>query len=84
MNGNGLFFWLPKPIEIIKGRSYAQTTRFELGEWFARRKESEFNFFIGIEPGFDGERYITKKFNSIGIDVYNDLDIMMKDVSILI
>jgi len=77
IGGSGLFFWLPKQHEVIPGRSYAQTTRFEMGEWYARRKESEFNFFVGIEEGLEGSRYITKKFEDIGVKVHTDLDEMI-------
>lgn len=31
-----VMFWLPLAAAEIKGRSYAQTTRFELGEWLGR------------------------------------------------
>lgn len=47
-----VMFWLPLAAAEIKGRSYAQTTRFELGEWLGR---TDFNrrpgksVVIGIE-----------------------------------
>jgi hypothetical protein len=43
-------------------RAYAQTSRFELGEWVGRSMEKGKRMFIlGIEPGFSGERYIRKR-----------------------
>jgi len=57
-----IVFWLPTiDIEqkVDKTRSYAQTTRFEIGEWFGKG----FNeFVVGIQPGFHGEKYIKYKF----------------------
>lgn len=53
-----VMFWLPLAAAEIKGRSYAQTTRFELGEWLGR---TDFNrrpgktVVIGIEEGFAGK-----------------------------
>ena len=55
-----VMFWLPKPIEIIQGRAYAQTTRFELGEMVARHYLSGVRLVIGIEKGFGNDRYIRR------------------------
>ena len=33
-----ILFWIPEASEDIKGRSYAQTTRTEFGEYLARGK----------------------------------------------
>ena len=55
-------FWLPRADTKQandKGRSYAQTTRFELGEWFGKYM---IDFVIGVEKGFHGEKYINLKF----------------------
>ncbi len=54
-----IMFWLAKAIENDPDRSYAQTTRFELGNWYSQRWKYERNgMVVGIEPGFHGERYI--------------------------
>ncbi len=51
-------FWLPKESEHIDGRSYAQTSRFELGESKIRHEVSYSKLVVGIEEGFSGENYI--------------------------
>lgn len=57
---NGIVvFWFAMMETDDSSRSYAQTSRFELGEIFERAPE---NFVIGIEPGFNGERYIRYEF----------------------
>ena len=49
--------WVPLPAENIPGRSYAQTTRFELGENLARGKK----VLCGTDPKFPGRRYFQQK-----------------------
>lgn len=60
--GGGILFWLAKPTHDIPGRAYAQTSRFELAEWYTHLRCRELRdrgpLVIGIEPGFSGERYI--------------------------
>ena len=63
-------FWLPNEVEHVDGRSYAQTTRFELGEHFGKNPEK---LVVGIEPGFTGEKYIRLKLSQIGIETYTTL-----------
>jgi hypothetical protein len=50
-----ILFWLAKEQDQSCERAYAQTTRFELGEWSIARGA---RVAIGIEPGFTGEKYI--------------------------
>ena len=52
-----ILFWLAKEHLHFCDRAYAQTTRFELGEWLNAAPAS---VVVGIEPGFSGERYIKK------------------------
>lgn len=59
----GIIFWLAKEKEHIEGRDYAQTSRFELGEWKAKHEIYGVKLVIGIEPGFSGERYIRKRLS---------------------
>jgi hypothetical protein len=60
---NGVtLFWLPKPIEEIVGRAYAQTSRLELGEALARHYIQGIQVVLGIEKGFSNEKYIRKTF----------------------
>ncbi len=59
---NGIVvFWLPKEKnkEENKGRSYAQTTRFEIGEFYNKAN----NIIIGGSLQFDGIRYIKYKLS---------------------
>lgn len=78
--GQGILFWLANPIEQINGRSYAQTSRFELGEWYAKYMLSDdVILHIGIEEGFHGERYIKKKFETTRIWIYDNLYEMCND-----
>ena len=49
--------WIPSQAEDIPGRSYAQTTRFELGENLARGKE----VLLGTDPTIPGYRYFQHK-----------------------
>lgn len=53
-----ILFWLACEVTATPGRSYAQTTRFELAEWKTRHQQSGVPVVVGIEPGFNGERYI--------------------------
>jgi len=58
-----IVFWMPKEKEKVDGRSYAQTTRFEIGEWWANGQNiKDFEIVVGAEKEFDGLKYITKKF----------------------
>lgn len=56
-----IMFWLAAQVEETPGRAYAQTTRFELGEWKARHQQSGVKLIVGIEEGFGNERYIRRR-----------------------
>ncbi|MFA5066974.1 MAG: hypothetical protein WC466_02880 [Candidatus Izemoplasmatales bacterium] len=60
-----IVFWLAKETEKIDGRSFARTSRFEIGEWFSVLKEKQISIIIGYEKGFDGTEYIEHKFKTI-------------------
>ncbi len=53
-----LLFWLAREDRHDCSRTYAQTTRFELGEWLAR----DGRLAIGIDEGFSGDVYIHQRF----------------------
>lgn len=59
-----ILFWLAKENEHFCHRSYAQTSRFELGEWFARASFDNTEIIIGIEPGFSGADYIRHRLTA--------------------
>lgn len=56
-----ILFWLAKETVHSCDRAYAQTTRFELGEWLAKYVAKKFHIVLGIEQGFTGERYIRRR-----------------------
>lgn len=78
-----LVFWMPNESEHVDGRSYAQTTRFELGEWWAKCQSIDgASMVVGIEDGFPGARYIKKKFGDEypGVKVRSGLDELVDDI----
>jgi hypothetical protein len=56
-----IMFWLSKELEHMCDRAYAQTTRFELGEWKMMHELALRNIVIGIEKGFTGAKYILRR-----------------------
>lgn len=72
-SANIVLFWIPEEDMSIAGRSYAQTTRFELGENLARGKR----IIIGVNDKFPGRRYFeykAEKYNVIGNQVFHTLE----------
>lgn len=72
-----VMFWLPPEAEHIEGRSYAQTSRFELGEWLGR---TDFNrlpgkkVIVGAAPGFSGRRYFCQRAAHSPLEVYDSYE----------
>ncbi len=56
-----IMFYLAKEVDHLCDRAYAQTSRFELGEWKIRHERDGVHLVIGIEPGFSNERYIRRR-----------------------
>lgn len=56
-----ILFWLAKEHRHICSRAYAQTSRFELGEWKERSKWIDVRLVVGIEKGFTNERYLRRR-----------------------
>lgn len=56
-----VLFWLAKEETHFPARAYAQTSRFELGEWASKQKQLNSNLVVGIEEGFSGTRYIRRR-----------------------
>ena len=71
-----IMFWLAKENEHIPGRNYAQTSRFELGEWKAKHQLRGAELVVGIKPGFSGEKYIRKHLSQDcpEIEIQNSLE----------
>lgn len=69
-----IMFWIPAESYEVKGRSYAQTNRFELGEWLGR---TDFNrrlnkkIVIGIDNNFPGKRYIIKRCEKFPCPIFD-------------
>ncbi len=59
-----IVFWFAKETEKIDGRSFARTSRFEIGEWFAKSLHSQTTIVLGRENGFEGFDYIENRFKS--------------------
>ncbi len=57
-----ILFWLAREREHDCKRAYAQTTRFELGEWKVYHDFLKAPLVVGIEKGFTGERYVRERF----------------------
>jgi hypothetical protein len=62
-------FWLAAQAIETPGRSYAQTTRFELAEWKMRHEYEGAKLAIGIDEGFGNARYIRRRFTQDAPDV---------------
>jgi len=57
-----ILFWLAKEIEHDCHRVFAQTTRFELGEWKTKHEHNpKIHITIGVEPGFTGYLYMNRR-----------------------
>ena len=56
-----VLFWLANQAEETPGRSYAQTTRFELGEWKTRHEYEGAWLSVGIDSEFGNGRYIRRR-----------------------
>ena len=61
-----ILFWIPEASEDINGRSYAQTTRTEFGEYLARGKK----IIFGAYKEFPGLRYFESKLKQYYGDNY--------------
>lgn len=74
-------FWLAKQAVATPGRAYAQTTRFELGEWKLRHEGQGSRITLGIEDGFGNERYIRRRFGQDcpGVKIAETLDEMCRN-----
>lgn len=53
-----ILFWLSRESHHRCDRAFAQTSRFELGEWLGLSRAFEARVVVGIEAGFPGERYV--------------------------
>lgn len=56
---DAIVFWLAPEHEHLCERAYAQTTRFELGEWSLKAPHK---ISVGADPKFPGLRYLKTRF----------------------
>lgn len=57
-----IIFWFANETEKIPGRSFARTSRFEIGEWFAKGQTIPgFKMIVGREDDFEGFEYIESR-----------------------
>jgi hypothetical protein len=64
-----VMFWLAKEFEHDCERAYAQTSRFELGEWKVKHELEGVKLVVGIEEGFTNARYIRRRMSQDCLDV---------------
>jgi len=64
-----VLFWLAKESRHTCDRAYAQTTRFELGEWKVRHERDGTKLVVGIEQGFTNAKYIRRRLAQDCINV---------------
>jgi hypothetical protein len=64
-----VLFWLAGQTSDTPGRSYAQTSRFELAEWKVRHERDGSNLTIGMDENFGNARYIKRRFSQDAPDV---------------
>ena len=57
LSSNIILAWIPAQTVDHPDRSYAQTTRWELGEYIAKGK----TVILGADPGFPGRKYLEYK-----------------------
>lgn len=78
-----ILFWIPPMETSIEGRSYAQTTRTELGEWLDKCKTSGKPMILGIDPSISGFKYIQKRApEDFGIKVIDNFDMVCQELEL--
>lgn len=67
-----IMFWIPAAANEVLGRSYGQTSSFELGEWLAKSKYNNYKtkVILGIDDGFSGKRYVVERLRSTNTAVH--------------
>lgn len=72
---NGVvLFWLANESEHFCNRAFAQTSRFELGEWATKHLTQNAKLVVGIDKTFSGRGYIEYRLFNTGIPILQDLD----------
>ncbi len=81
-----IMFWLAKESQHDETRAYAQTSRFELGEWKTKHEHNKINLVVGIENGFTNAKYIKRRFlqDCPDIKIYESLEEVCREAVKLI
>lgn len=74
-----ILFWLANQTTEHPERVYAQTSRFELGEWLVRKQlggEYASKIVVGIDSNFQGAKYIQYRItkNYSNVDIFTTLE----------
>lgn len=80
---DGVLFWLANETQHLCERAYAQTTRFELGEWTMRYNfMRDFELSIGADSNFTNTRYISHRLSQElpEIKIYTTLEETCEDM----
>lgn len=78
-----VLFWLAKESEHYCERAFAQTSRFELGEWKEKHLTQGSKLVVGIEYGFSGKSYIDYRLMNTDIPVlYNLFELCKKAIEL--
>ncbi|HIH24857.1 TPA: hypothetical protein HA251_07530 [Candidatus Woesearchaeota archaeon] len=59
----GVLVWCAAESHHLCERAYAQTSRFEIGEWKERTMRDGNVMVLGIEDGFTGAKYYRRRFS---------------------
>lgn len=68
-----IIFWLANETNHMCDRAYAQTTRFEIAEWYIKSPNA---LSVGMDTNFPGGRYIRKRLE---IPIYDSLEEVCKN-----
>lgn len=70
-----ILFWLEKEAEHTCDRAFAQTSRFEIGEWKAKYEIHKIRLVVGMEEGFTNASYIRRRLSQdcSGITIHSTL-----------
>jgi hypothetical protein len=71
-----ILFWLASQIEDTPSRAYAQTTRFELGEWKVKYEFVGTKLAMGIGQHFGNYRYLKRRLaqDCPNLPIYDTLE----------
>jgi hypothetical protein len=60
-----VFFFFAKEETHYCDRPFARTTRIEFGEWMAHHELKGIRLVVGFEEGFDGDKYIRHRLQTL-------------------